>query len=361
MMAGGSEPFYGSSLADTQQIVSADCVISNWNFKISKAPGAGKSWTYVMMVNGAASAMTITIADTATTGSYAGSLALSAGDLISIRCTPAGTPPSATYGIWAFDLECTAGEEYSLFPVHTWGPWNYDLYMGVSVGYAIELFDPAEAYVVMPMAGTFKSLWVKIDTAPGAGKSWKWTLYKNGSDTGLSVTISDTATSGYDLVNEVDVMPGDLLCWHVVGTGSPAYHNADFCVAFASEVPGWYPAMYQADYLPYADDYQGIRGGGGNSGAHTDVCQLANRCRIRGMTAWLSEAPAAGEAWTAELYVNQVATGIKAVLTTGMHVKTVEGVIEIAQGAELTTRWTDQPHWSTDGPQCVSYIVDASE
>lgn len=360
--AGGSEPLWTSTLADTTQIVPFDCTLNNFRVKINKPPGAGKSWTFAVMKNGAATAMSVAIADSATSGVYAGSVSLVAGDKLSLRCTPAGTPASASTAMWTLDVDPAYGREYSFFSMHTWGPWNYNTYAGLPAGYTVEVFTPEEAYSVMPMPGTLKWLRVNVDIAPGAGKSWAWKIYKNGSDTGLTVTISNTDTTGSNLVDEVSVMPGDLVCLHIVGTGSPAYHNVgEIAVAFVAEVPGWYPAIYQADYLPYSDDYNGLRGGGASPGSWTEVPQYANACRVRGMTAWLKNAPAAGEQWTAELYKNQAATGLKAIFNAGEKLKTVDGLVDVAAGDELATRWTDNPHSSTDGPNACAYIIDASE
>lgn len=74
---------------------------------------------------------------------------------------------------------------------------------------------------VITSPGSIKNLRVSIATAPGAGKSHTITLYKNGTSTPLSVTISGTATSGYDTTNEVSVSPGDTISLLVTQSGTP--------------------------------------------------------------------------------------------------------------------------------------------
>lgn len=44
--------------------------------------------------------------------------------------------------------------------------------------------------------GNVNSIYVELDAAPTAGKSWTFTVRKNGTDTSCTVTISDTDTSG---------------------------------------------------------------------------------------------------------------------------------------------------------------------
>lgn len=69
--------------------------------------------------------------------------------------------------------------------------------------------------------GVFKNLKVVLPTAPGSGKSVVFTLRKNGSNTGLTVTISNLATTATDSTNTVSVAPGDMLSLSMVGSGTP--------------------------------------------------------------------------------------------------------------------------------------------
>ena len=67
------------------------------------------------------------------------------------------------------------------------------------------------SYALMPSTGTFSSLCVNLTTAPGAGASWTWTLFKNGLDEYTSVTISGSQTQACDLVDTTGFVPGDLV------------------------------------------------------------------------------------------------------------------------------------------------------
>lgn len=70
-----------------------------------------------------------------------------------------------------------------------------------------------------PCAGTIRNLAITIRTAPGAGKSITFTVMKNGSNTTLAVTISNTDTYAADTTHEISVAAGDLL--------SLRYNSAD--------------------------------------------------------------------------------------------------------------------------------------
>lgn len=84
--------------------------------------------------------------------------------------------------------------------------------------------DPSEGWAdqVCRRAGTIKNLEVSIYTAPGAGNSWDFTLRKNGADQTLTCQIAGTDTTGEDKTHEVTVAEGDLVCWKLVPTSSPA-------------------------------------------------------------------------------------------------------------------------------------------
>lgn len=69
----------------------------------------------------------------------------------------------------------------------------------------------ADGYVtVMPQAGTFKNLYVTVAiTPPGASQSW--TIYKNGSSTGIVVTIPNGQTTGNDTTHNFTAAIGDRI------------------------------------------------------------------------------------------------------------------------------------------------------
>lgn len=73
----------------------------------------------------------------------------------------------------------------------------------------------------MPVAGTLSDLRVRLDTAPGAGKSYAFTVRKNGADTSVTCTVSEAATSCSDTTNTAIFFSGDLISIESVPTGTP--------------------------------------------------------------------------------------------------------------------------------------------
>ena len=64
-------------------------------------------------------------------------------------------------------------------------------------------------------------LGIQLTNAPGAGKSWRFTIRKNRVDTDLSIIISDTATISSDNVTQVTFDPGDEISLGITPTGTP--------------------------------------------------------------------------------------------------------------------------------------------
>lgn len=86
------------------------------------------------------------------------------------------------------------------------------------------------SFVVVPVAGFLTTLRVRLDVAPGVGKSRTVTLRVNSVDA-LSVTISDNDTTAVNIAR-VAVVPGDLLSMMTTPSGSPAGATATWCIDF---------------------------------------------------------------------------------------------------------------------------------
>lgn len=74
---------------------------------------------------------------------------------------------------------------------------------------------------IMPGSFTLSNLYVLLDAAPTAGKSWQFTVMKNGSATSLTVTISDAGVSAEDITNSVSFVAGDTISLRSVPSSTP--------------------------------------------------------------------------------------------------------------------------------------------
>jgi hypothetical protein len=119
------------------------------------------------------------------------------------------------YGV--FDSSLTAGGEYYTLAVQ-------NLVDDVDTTPAEIPVATGVQKVEIPVPnGTFAKLACVIDTAPGLGAGWTFTLIKNGSPTPLICSVSNT-TTGRSCPNDTDEIPvvtGDLVTLQIEGIGAP--------------------------------------------------------------------------------------------------------------------------------------------
>ena len=69
--------------------------------------------------------------------------------------------------------------------------------------------------------GVLKNLSITVASAPGASKSYAFTIMKNGSATSLTTTISGTNVTNSDTSDLIYVLPGDVISLRSVPSGTP--------------------------------------------------------------------------------------------------------------------------------------------
>jgi hypothetical protein len=74
---------------------------------------------------------------------------------------------------------------------------------------------------VLPAAMTLQNLYVSINAAPGAGKSYTFTVRKNSADTAISVVIADSDTTGVYSGAAVSFAAGDIITLSITPSGTP--------------------------------------------------------------------------------------------------------------------------------------------
>lgn len=71
-----------------------------------------------------------------------------------------------------------------------------------------------------PIVGTITGAEVSLQAAPGSGNTLTLTLFKNGSSTGITVTISGASARTGSVSATVTGTLGDRFCWQSTGTGA---------------------------------------------------------------------------------------------------------------------------------------------
>lgn len=89
---------------------------------------------------------------------------------------------------------------------------------------------------------TIRNWYLSVDTAPGSGKSRRYAIQKNGSDTALVIHIADTATSGSvtGLFSAVHFAAGDLIAMKELETATPAASTTRMAYEVVPDTAGQY-------------------------------------------------------------------------------------------------------------------------
>lgn len=183
------------------------------------SPG-GHTVTYTLRINGADTALAAAVTST-TTVSDTDSIAVAAGDLISIGVVATGGAPASSAGGVGLLFVPTVSGEAMVFALATSGFSNSaSRYLAPSQ--AIAQATEADAQGVAPVAFMMKKLRVRVNTAPGSGKSWAFTGRKAGASQALTCSIADSATTGSDASNSFSVAAGDVLGTLIAPTSTPA-------------------------------------------------------------------------------------------------------------------------------------------
>lgn len=306
------------------------------------APGAGKSYTYTIRKNGVDTTLTATVSDTNTTASVTGqAVVFAAGDLISLSSTPSGTPtsPGIVYGQVLVNSasQPIAGYWYGSSVFSN----NSTRYLAPSGGFSntwSSSSTESDISTAVPIAGTIKNLYVnRYSSAPSSGQSCSYTLMVNGVASALTLTISDTATTGSDTTHSVSVNAGDLISIRCAGSASAGVAGSG-SISMAFTPSDGASSIYMTGNHGNSDTsnipsqtvtgYRLPFGGAGLSNQSTDTAGAIGSIRINRMYITMTTAPGSGKSWSFTLRENSVDTALTATVSnTGTTVTSTSGTV----------------------------------
>jgi hypothetical protein len=211
--------------------VGADGTLTSISYRLGVAPGAGKSFLFVLYKNntiqdgsGGTPDTQVTISESGTTGTWTGSLSLSAGDRIYASATPSGTPAATSIGSGCkfvatidgesqyvgtkvVNLPGSAGDVYAPPNQRTAGAWET-----AEVNALVEHLGQS-AFVLRTMRG-------HLDNT--AANALTFSIRQNEGDPGggPSATFSAGGTTATDTAGMVTIAPGDSITFRDSQTGS---------------------------------------------------------------------------------------------------------------------------------------------
>lgn len=199
-----------------------ECTIEDLYVYLQTAPGAGKSWTFNLRKNGADTDLSVTISDAAQSGNdTTHSVSGADGDDLSMESNPSNSPASSRTA-WGFIVEAPAARTQIIVGggkgiVSEQASPYYTVPFG---GFSF-VSDEHRGKVCASPPGTIQNFRLRLSVAPGADNSYTFTFRKNGADTTLVITISDTDTTGEDTTHSFTVAPGDVVALQFASSGTP--------------------------------------------------------------------------------------------------------------------------------------------
>lgn len=291
---------------------------------VGTAPGVGKSWTFTVMLNGVATSLSVTIADTDTFGvDVTNSVDVAPGDLLAIRCVPSGTPTGAGNVRWA--------SRY--FPDDSgprmWLGGEQSLLHGSAVRYA-HLGSPGNAWDTATLADrqtmwgtvcTITDLYVTLGAAPGVGDSYTFRIMVNGVQQGSDVTIADAATSGSATGMSIAIASKDMVTLRCTPSGTPDTTGAVWGVAYTPTTLGQFNISGSSGngFDTVATEFHAINEHAQASGDVTESTrhglasdgEAADSVTLQGLRVKLTSAPSAGDSRVLTIRKNGVDTDLQ--------------------------------------------------
>lgn len=214
------------------QCVSANGVIRDLYVELLTAPGALKSWTFALMLNGVATGLSVKIEDLATTGNNtldANAITVVPGDYISLRSTPAGPPAACAATAWGAKFVADVDGESLLLggtAALALNILNVDRYWWINSGGNTPSVLDDSTVNRLSRACILSNLYVQLRLPPGAGATHTFMLRKETADTTITCAISGAVdTAGHDTTNTVNCLLDEVLCMKTLNAGAPTAFN----------------------------------------------------------------------------------------------------------------------------------------
>ena len=298
---------------ETQAIISATATMKNAYVEFGTAPGVGNTVTCTLRVNEADTGIVVVVSGTDTTGSdVTHTASVSPGDRINWKVVTSATNSAARIRMSIQVDGATANESIMLGTSGSGsaGTANYFALDGMSgVGDSQEV----RGRQLCPTAGTLKNLYINLVAAPGVGANRVFTVYQNGSSTGITVTIADGNTTGSDTSNTISVSAGDTLSLlSGSSAGVPTASKLRFGITLDATTSGHFPVLAGGPTDPSTSavrytPIQTTRSSFDSTGVYeTTEVRFACGQEITMKNAYVkvTTAPGAGKSWAVAVRVN---------------------------------------------------------
>jgi len=290
---------WGAEVA-AKGIISTPGKLTNFKFGVHTAPGAGSSYIFTIRVNGANTALQVTIANLAVLSNLsAAEVVVAAGDTVTIGCSVTGAPANAGASHWTLEfIPTTAGETIFMSNLEG-GNITSGRYSTLIGGKGVTTSEYG-AEVLFPCSGTLKYFYGELEVAPGAGCTRTLTIRKNGVATALAITFGAADTTKNNVADTVAVAAGDraTIIFDQVGAAAPSTCCMGVC--FVPDTPGQFmtSAVTQAGADSAVTNYEHLTCGmSALTGTEWDFHNLARACTAKAIYVRIPYSPGAGNSY----------------------------------------------------------------
>lgn len=233
---------WNTNVANRYLIMPVSGRITNLHVWLDTSPGSGKSYNFSIIKNGTAGNPQVTISNAATSGSdNSNSISVSAGDRVAIRCAPTSTPNALGKVQWAVTLTTDTPAKFVTGSNSSYGGMSASAVRYIPIT-ATGLFYSTliDAQQVCPLDGTIREFFAEMNTAPGSGKAWTFSIYKNGVEEATSLMDVVDSNVSISLTGlSIDIQPGDLLNVAITPSGTPTLPtNMGISLGIDADTPG---------------------------------------------------------------------------------------------------------------------------
>jgi hypothetical protein len=365
VQSGSVDPAYGETYATHPWVVTG--IFRNLSLKRNTELGAGITFTLTLRVNGVDTLLSTVVDDTTTVSAdTTHGIPVFAGDVVTLkRVRSTGAGYSVTEDVsCAIEFESADDVTSGYGGNGPYGPLSATSYNEVFNFYAENWGNNSSvpSYAVVAVAGTLTRYDMRLDTAPGTGKSRAFHLVLNGvvqdggggtTDTGL--TISDTATTG-SWTGSLAIAEGDTVQVKHEASGSPANSSASIGVAFQATT------ALQSNYaLPRGSPNAGATRYGGSfcnpwNGTEATSEILAGQTDFSLHRMRVQIASAASHAFTARVNQATPADSLVATLAAGTTASDLTHVVTVEADDTFDTMFTPSGGTYAVGVACVMMI-----
>jgi hypothetical protein len=350
-----------SYLATRQQVVPCYAEFSNLRCAITTAPGSGFTQNFTLYKNGAATSLTVAIANTSTTGSDAThTVTVNAGDAIAIYSSKTGGLSNISK--WSMFVDTTTNANSTSFVMSGLGTSQTGTCYLPIVGGKVTAASDARSYrMPMPFQGTFTAMVAKTHVNVGAG-SLVSTLYKNNAATALACTIN----AGYAASTcnaDVSFVQGDLCVLRFTTIGAMTTSlSASVGMVVNSNTPGDY--LMGGACITMQTTWVSELATGFCSSATTWIAgelntrgQYCNTTTLKNINYILQSAPGASQSIVYAVAIN----GTDRFITTISGTSTVGALVESNNISNMST--LEMRCWNIGTPTgaCAGWAVTANQ